>query len=451
MLRDADLAGQLEASGHTRTSLLPSEVVVELLRAVEQFAPAEPGALEIDYARADRTAMRRLDQLLAPVWAAYLPRLFVAPRPVLTTLVVKHPGDASFMFLHDDRSFVDESLARSVTLWIPLVDVAPELRNGCLEVVPRSHELDTGLSGTGTPDLIRPYEDRLRSLLVPISAAAGDAVVYDSRLLHASGPNLSDRARPAIVCAVAPAEAELIHVVATGRRTRELHLVDEAFFVEHGPRELEAGMPSAQRLLRRVHDDRRLDPVQLQEVLGGPAPDPVPPVPHDVRSDWRVAVSSVLPCRRSGAEPRRTDLDATAALELSDDADAPAVLERSGHVVCLCAATAARVMDAPADASDTATVLVAGVGARVRLDVAGPGRWQLHVLECPTVGAGIAGDAGVGAFDLEDVFEVAPGEVVLWNDGPGVLVLVLTALSDHEPVAHSDDQGARPRRWWRRR
>jgi hypothetical protein len=267
-IRDPTLAGRLETSGYGVVPLLDAATVAEVAAAYQEIVPADDHGLAIDYMRPDRTVMRALRSLLEPVWRTHLPKLFHDPAVAMATVVTKHPGDQSGMFLHEDRSFVDESQARAYTVWIPLVPVGPALDNGGLQIVPRSHLLPTGLAGSNTPDLIRPFEDDLRSRLVDVEAAAGDAVVYDTRTLHASRPNLTDTPRPALTFAVVPAAATMVHVVATSPTHRRVHAVTPEFFVEHHPREIEVAMPEDCPVIAELEVEPSLTAEDVARVLG---------------------------------------------------------------------------------------------------------------------------------------------------------------------------------------
>ncbi len=371
VLRDADRNGELATRGFTVLPLLPSDVVAELAVLQASLAAPDDEGLSVDYMRPDRSVMRRLAEALEPVWATHLPRVFVGHRAVMSTFVVKHPGHLSGMFLHEDRSYVDERRARAHSVWIPLCDVGPDRGNGGLEIVPGSHRLVTGLGGSHTPDLFRPYERHLRERLVPVSARAGDAVVYDTRTLHASGPNLGERPRVALVCAVAPAGQPLLHVVATSRTHRRVHRVTPAFFVEHHPRQIEVGMPADCPVVDEYDEEPVLSPEAVVTVLGGPAPaeDPVVPEPH----------------RRPG------DPETLPALAFRDRAPSSGRGEELGL-------EAGAVHELPA--SPTAREVV--------------------VLDTPAVTAGIRTAAAAATFVPGRSIRLDPGEAaVMWNDGPG--------------------------------
>jgi hypothetical protein len=267
-LRDPEREAELAARGVTVIPFLTPDEVEHLRDGYYAIAAEGDDGLTIDYMRPDRAFMQSIADLVAPIWERHFDEVFVDHRPVFTTFVVKHPGDASNMFLHEDRTYVDERKHRAGALWIPLVDVGPGLDNGGLEVIPGSHRLTTAWSGTDTPELFRPFEELLRSRLEPLSVPAGSAAFYDTRLLHASPANHSSRPREALVCAVAPRGADLVHVVATSPRHRVVHRVDPSFFVDVHPHTISAGLDDRYPVIEELDDDSTLTLDDILAVLG---------------------------------------------------------------------------------------------------------------------------------------------------------------------------------------
>lgn len=106
--------------------------------------------------------------------------------------MIKDPGRGGNL-LHRGPSFVDEvNGQRSYSVWIPLCDVSPE--NGALGVVPGSHR-------TAAPrrwhDETRWVRDLDPEAVVFLDLRAGDGVLFDHRLGHASSPNRSTTSRVA--------------------------------------------------------------------------------------------------------------------------------------------------------------------------------------------------------------------------------------------------------------
>ncbi|HXH19738.1 MAG TPA: phytanoyl-CoA dioxygenase family protein, partial [Chitinophagales bacterium] len=153
-----------------------------------------------------------VDAELKRILSSALNKYLLDCKPVFANFMVKHPGDQSQLIPHQDWSFVDETRYDSVTVWCPLVDVNDF--NGNLQVVPRSHRLKNLVRGRFFDAPFQNLFDkviyhRLRSL--PMKA--GEALILNSRLIHASPPNRSSQVRVTASVVMVPQEAELIHYV----------------------------------------------------------------------------------------------------------------------------------------------------------------------------------------------------------------------------------------------
>jgi hypothetical protein len=95
---------------------------------------------------------------------------------------------------------------------VPLVDVNEE--NGALGVIKGSHKLFDHYRSSPSPQSKSPLTDHIFTLFPyvdVIEMKAGEVLVFDNRLIHASPPNLSDRPRIAVGIGVTQKEAQLVH------------------------------------------------------------------------------------------------------------------------------------------------------------------------------------------------------------------------------------------------
>lgn len=106
-------------------------------------------------------------------------------KATVAAMIVKTPGVAGVPW-HRDRT--DLPPGRGVNLSIFLEDATPE--NGCLVVVPGSHR---------APDDAHVDQLRAAGPQVPVAIKAGDLVVHDVRLVHASGDNTATAARRSVI------------------------------------------------------------------------------------------------------------------------------------------------------------------------------------------------------------------------------------------------------------
>jgi hypothetical protein len=433
--REPALEAEYRREGFVVAPLLDRREIEHLLAGYRALVPPGDHGLTIDFMRPDRTYMHQIAELIEPVWARHFPELFVDHRPVLTSFITKHPGPTSNMFLHEDRTLVDERHFRSGTLWVPLVDVGPDLDNGGLQLIPKSHLLNEVMAGTDTPELFRPYTEYLEELLQTAAMPAGHALYYDTRTLHASPPNLSSAPREAIVCAVAPRAADLIHVVGTSRRHRRVHRVDEAFFLEVHPHtvrseEIEERYP----VLMEFDDDSRLGPDRVVELLGAdrPAGTAGPRRPQPAIAGVRVGERR-LPLLHRDLPLRAADLSAPQAVR-SPHLDVEQVYGAVGTVAVDRNDDATWTDLVRPLATDVPVAAMVAVDARSRAVIrlaGGPTDepWMIDVVDVGTCAADL--DVGDSSLLLDETMtlEIDPGvagALRFTNRGVGPLALLLT-------------------------
>lgn len=410
-----------------------------MLRSVhESLRPGDDEGLAIDFVREDRSVIKAVRDVLEPMWANHLPGTFVDYSPVVSTFVVKVPGPDSAMKLHHEPTFVAPPI-RTFNIWIPLVDVTRELDNGILQLIPGTEKLDYGHVGFNTPVAFRPFERFLSDHLVGLDVRAGDAVIYDTRMLHASTPNRSDRHRPAIAAALAPTEAPLIHTVASGARSRVVYRVDRQFFLNLHPSSVAEEISASYPVLEEFEQCKVLSPAQIAEAVGSSEP-PVPEV--------------LLPGDLDGPHPvtswsdRATDVDVAEFCE-GMESSASTVRSSDGLVIDrssgrLSARTVVRswrstegrrstpvlrsgVVRRPRDS----VIVRLGAGARTEVRLSWRRGGELSVLDAPFLGSGCTAEGGSGdrrgawQFRAGRTVHVAAGEHLrVWNEGPGDAVLL---------------------------
>lgn len=129
--------------------------------------------------------------------------------PVTGNFVTKRPGKDGEVCPHQDWAITDEAHFRGINIWVPFVDTNED--NGAIYLVKGSHRLPPGKRGSHTPSCFDPMIFADYSDFTPVFMRRGQALIYDLRCIHASPPNVTDKARIAAGCACAPDEADLIH------------------------------------------------------------------------------------------------------------------------------------------------------------------------------------------------------------------------------------------------
>jgi Phytanoyl-CoA dioxygenase (PhyH) len=175
-----------------------------------------------------------LHRIVLPVFSKIFPELQLLGG----TLATKVTGNA-VLSAHQDWSIVDESRFRSYNLWIPLVDTNRE--NGTLGMVPGSHRWTTSVRGLNIPNPFEKFTGQITSIGHEPDLKAGQAILYDHRLVHYSRPNQTSRRRNTAIIGVKDKQAELRVSFCLDGKAVQTYAVDETAFYRFDPEAVRAG------------------------------------------------------------------------------------------------------------------------------------------------------------------------------------------------------------------
>jgi hypothetical protein len=234
VFRDDCLNRRYAEQGYLVLPLLSAPEVSQLTEAFDRLHQGELAPFHATVRHKDESHRRAVYAAIYDICDPKLSTLLDEYKVCIANFVVKLPmQQQSRVPMHVDWSFVDERRFPSVNIWCPLVDV--DAGNGCLEVVPSSEHHNV---------LLRPYEGDMlgphpfhdvlfllqNEYAQKIELLAGEAIFYNGRLLHGSGPNLSDKRRVAVGCAAVPVEAAIWHSGLVSPTQAETFEVGREFF-----------------------------------------------------------------------------------------------------------------------------------------------------------------------------------------------------------------------------
>ena len=267
---DAGVAAQVAQDGYAVVDLL-GETEVRMLREMRTRTRGDLDGMPYSATLMSRDPVYRRDvhagihEMIANPLRGLLP----GHRLCHANFTIKRPhAPESAVPLHQDWSFVDEARHLALAVWCPLVDVAAG--NGGLSVVPRSDRLNQQPRST----LLRfPYPDLTdlitRRYAVGQQLRSGQAVLFNTRLMHSSPPNLGDHERAAVAGLLVPDRTPLRLYYAAPARPDVVRVfgVPDDFFLSYllnaAP---DPGLPQVDEFALRV------DPVDLSRLarcLGG--------------------------------------------------------------------------------------------------------------------------------------------------------------------------------------
>jgi hypothetical protein len=240
VLRDDDRQRRFDRDGYVVVPLLDEAAVAAAVDLRRRFgtAPGDPGTgLFNDTWSTDVGYKRRVMAELGALVTGPLDQVLVDHRLLGLVQIVKWPGDTGQVVAHRDPTFVDEDRHRSLGVWCALQDMTSD--QGPLRVLPGSHRLPSGVRVHQSTDNLYPeVDEHLEELSTGVPLCAGEAILYDHRLIHLSEANRTDRERTVIAGILVPDEARTVYAVQTDDGPRLVE-VGADFFVEHRLNELD--------------------------------------------------------------------------------------------------------------------------------------------------------------------------------------------------------------------
>lgn len=238
IFKDPQLQQDFEANGFVKLQVLDAEDIETLLafyQTLDNSHRTDYG-FHVSLDNQDRAFVDAVSQkirsVIQPKAEAYLDRCKV----FTSSFVIKEPGPKAIVPPHQDWTFVDESKFDSCTFWVPLQDV--HMDNGALGVIPGSHKFFDHHRPSPSPQAKSALSDHIFTIfpyLKIIDMKAGEALVFNNRLIHASPPNTTEVPRIAAGIGITQEEAELEHhyqLPGTEPAQLERFRVDETFFLQ---------------------------------------------------------------------------------------------------------------------------------------------------------------------------------------------------------------------------
>jgi len=135
-----------------------------------------------------------------PRLAAVLETLFGKPPLGAQTMYYYKPPGSRGQGMHQDDMYLLTSPANCMAAWTPVDDTDEE--NGCLRVVPGSHNLEVMCPDPEEAKMARaeawkslsrknPEEKKRVGRAIPVPLKRGQTLFFGGRLIHGSGPNKS--------------------------------------------------------------------------------------------------------------------------------------------------------------------------------------------------------------------------------------------------------------------
>jgi ectoine hydroxylase-related dioxygenase (phytanoyl-CoA dioxygenase family) len=217
VFQDTTLQDQFDEKGYIIVPSLLSPADIEtLINLFSEYQTEYTSSFHTTHFSSNFDYKKKVHTLVSEIVFEEAKSLLKGFKPVFGNFMIKLPDPGVPMPLHADWSYVDESTARSIAIWVPLVDT--DTQNGCIGVVEGSHTITNIIRGPNIKQSSSLETDaiwaRKYGKLIPMKA--GDAMIYDHRLLHFSPANKSDKVRPALNLSLVPEGIDVIHFYTPG-------------------------------------------------------------------------------------------------------------------------------------------------------------------------------------------------------------------------------------------
>jgi len=240
ILSDDHLDKALLKEGYVVVPFLDEEAVSGLKTFFHENHPQGVNGFYATAHATDIAFRQRMNDRIKEAFAGPIAQYFSGCKALGGSFVVKSKENTSRLHPHQDWNIVDEDKFRSFNIWVPLVDLNE--RNGAIRVMPRSHGWVRNFRGPNIPDAFENVQEDIWKRMKPLHMRAGEALVYDHRLFHASDPNTTDDLRVAAVFGIIPEAAQMFYYFGRDGKVEVYESSVEFFMtgdIQRGPEVLE--------------------------------------------------------------------------------------------------------------------------------------------------------------------------------------------------------------------
>lgn len=268
--RQAELIGR----GFTTVPIFSPDEVAMLLEAFSRLRPddrssaraAKPASgYHTTILDPDLDRKRGANAIISELVRRHIDEVLVGYRVATSGFLVKEPAGGP-LNLHLDWTMTERADDIGLNIWSPLIDV--DEGNGALRFLAGSHRLVRNIEGPGLPFYFQGYGPDLgeHSVLVPLKA--GEAVIFDTTILHGSSTNASDRVRPAVASFCVPRDSRVVlHRLDTASGAIERFDMEDDAYAEHGGDDFYGGVIRRPALAAVKNRNRKVSRPEFDAML----------------------------------------------------------------------------------------------------------------------------------------------------------------------------------------
>lgn len=249
---DNDLQAKFARDGYVVVRLMEGDCARELGTECRELLPVNiPAHENVTYIYSDEPDLAWIERLAGPAFDQGMMPLLADMKRLHPSIIIKPAGERAVP-PHVHPIFTLDQSVPTVFCWCALEDMAEE--NGVMQVLPGSHKLFPIMPMYGKEPYFLPAWDTIAARMEPVFLKAGEAMLFDESLIHASMRNATDRHRLALATHCIPAALDPITLFPTGYGQYMVYQTGRDFGYQYHIRPEMLDPPSHWRLLGYVDD-----------------------------------------------------------------------------------------------------------------------------------------------------------------------------------------------------
>lgn len=232
IFQDESLFKEFEENGFIIVDLLNTADIEQLKNIYSQYSIQTSTHFYSTSFLQDKQSRNEISNALQNVIRPKINLIFQSYKELGAVFLIKPSGENTQMPIHQDWTVADEPEHHSITVWIPLTGTTSS--NGAITVLPKSHQLSTGLRSPSLQDPLQDIKEIAGTMMQTLEMKAGQAFIFTHALLHASHPNISGENRIAVAYGAIHEKTDLIyfHKSSADSKVRKLS-IPEDFFISY--------------------------------------------------------------------------------------------------------------------------------------------------------------------------------------------------------------------------
>lgn len=203
---DQALQRKLDRDGIVCFKLPEAGIADNCFHIVQSMAPPTPRNMQhVFYAGVIDNDVRQKQQISEAIRGVIEPAfksMLAGYQFISFSYLVKSVGEKSMLDIHQDWTITDEQKGWSYILWIPLMDA--NIENGTMHALRGSHLFPDNIRGGGIFPKYMANRELAMKHMVPYEVRRGEAIIFNSRLIHYSPINKTNIPRVAAVGTLTP-------------------------------------------------------------------------------------------------------------------------------------------------------------------------------------------------------------------------------------------------------